>query len=87
MKTNEAYAKIREVLDELRETESRVLSKAESIADEHGVSFSYGDYGSGKTYYPKGTPEHDIPWDCEDEASIENGYSTCGIWVSSSEMC
>ncbi|AAP76041.1 RB69ORF139c hypothetical protein [Escherichia phage RB69] len=32
----------------------RIEEEATKIADQYAVSFSVGDYGSGRTYYPKG---------------------------------
>ncbi len=84
---NEAFEKIQSILAEMRAAEDEILGRAESVADEFCESFSYGEYGSGRTYFPKGTHEDEIPWDFEDEANIEDGKSTVGVWVSSSEMC
>lgn len=84
---NDAMKKIHDILDEMRSAENEILGRAEAVADEFCESFSYGEYGSGRTYFPKGTNADEIPWDFEDEANIEDGKSTVGVWVSSSEMC
>ena len=84
---NDAMKKIHDILDEMRAAEDEILGRAEAVADEFCESFSYGEYGSGRTYFPKGTDADSIPWDFEDEANIEDGKSTVGVWVSSSEMC
>ncbi|QJA42662.1 hypothetical protein [Enterobacteria phage vB_EcoM_IME540] len=66
-----------------------IESKCEEIADEYGIEFSTGGYGSGRTYYPVG-------YECsqwfKDEienngGEVENGVVTVGAWVSSSAMC
>lgn len=49
---------------------------ASDIADEHSVTFSVGDYGSGRTYYPAGEYED---WDGE--------VNDVGVWISSSDQC
>lgn len=49
---------------------------AVTIADEHNLVFSVGEYGSGRTYYPAGEYE-----DWDGETNVE------GVWISSSENC
>lgn len=64
---------------------SEIEIEAEKIADEYQVSFSVGDYGSGRTYYPKGSAA-DV-WGSEGWEQDENGNLVEGQWLSSSEMC
>ena len=53
-----------------------LISQAENIADENGVTFSFSlEYGMGGTYYPHGL-ENDHEW----ESSFEG-------WVSNSSQC
>ena len=65
--------------------------RAEQLMDQYNIRMSRGEYGSGETYYPKGT---NIDYEGIDYAVRCNGYSvdesnnlTSGIWISSSEMC
>ncbi len=60
---NDAMKKIHDILDEMRAAEDEILGRAEAVADEFCESFSYGEYGSGRTYFPKGTDADSIPWD------------------------
>lgn len=68
------------------------LARAEALADEYGICAYRGEYGSGgETYYPIGTDVEDnylerIVHEYDIEVD-ENGKTTEGVWVSSSEMC
>lgn len=55
-----------------------LITQAEDIADENGVTFSFSlEYGMGGTYYPHGREDDgDHEW----ESSYEG-------WVSSSSQC
>ena len=57
-----------------------ILKECEAVADAAGVTFyiSPGGYGSGSTYYPKGSPD----WESSDEESANEGH-----WQSSSVSC
>lgn len=85
--TNAATA--RKVIEKLLEPIDQ--SRAEALMDEYGIQYSRGEYGSGETYYPKGTNAADacIEYSCNcDGVKInEDGTIPYGIWVSSSEMC
>ncbi|ADO19483.1 hypothetical protein CJ20_218 [Escherichia phage CJ20] len=68
---------------------SEIEKHCEEIADEYGIQFGTGDYGSGRTYYPVG-------YECSqwfkneienNGGEVENGVVTVGAWVSSSAMC
>lgn len=57
-------------------------SIAQAVADRFCISFSTGDYGYGRTYYPKG---HDC-WE-ESQAEDYGQGADHGYWLSSSDMC
>lgn len=68
---------------------SEIEKHCEEIADEYGIEFSTGDYGTGRTYHPVGYEcsewfAHHIE---NNGGRVENGIVTVGAWVSSSEMC
>lgn len=71
------------------------LTEAEEIADKYKLRMYRGDYGSGETYYPKGTEveenglEHSCSYYDYDLDTDEEGKEILanGIWVSSSDMC
>lgn len=86
MNSKEALNAINSLLKKLSEHESNLLGQACEIADKAGVQFSHGDYGSGMTYYPKGTPENELRWSNYYEG-FEDGKSSEGYWMSSSEQC
>ncbi|AYD79339.1 hypothetical protein KNT78_gp097 [Shigella phage phi25-307] len=71
----------------------RIEEEATKIADQYAVSFSVGDYGSGRTYYPKGEivsqwMKDEIENNGGDVKREGNGYViTEGAWVSSSALC
>lgn len=79
----------REVIKQLLEPID--LAGAERLADEYGICAYRGEYGSGETYYPKGTNAEDnyITYPCEHYGIEidENGFTKEGVWISSSEMC
>ena len=65
----------KQITDLLSQARS-LISQAENIADENGVTFCFNlEYGMGGTYYPHGR-ENDHEW----ESSFEG-------WVSSSSQC
>ncbi|AFN39353.1 hypothetical protein F485_gp171 [Aeromonas phage CC2] len=55
---------------------------ATKFADAGVVSFSVGDYGSGRTYYPFG---HEY-WELEQAEDYGHGDGH-GYWMSSSDQC
>lgn len=85
------YKSARAAIDAIMGLIDHIEAEAENIADEMGVSFSTGDYGNGRTYHPKGTNAEDngLEYYCSyyDVELDENGLTTEGAWVSSSEMC
>lgn len=74
----EAQQAIRKLTSMAEEFESI----AEAVADRFCISFSTGDYGYGRTYYPKG---HDY-WE-ESQAEDYGQGADHGYWLSSSDMC
>lgn len=56
-------------------------SLAEEVADRALITITVGEYGYGRTYYPKGHGG----WE-ESEAENKTDTNT-GYWVSSSEHC
>ncbi|QEG12616.1 hypothetical protein POTTS_4 [Klebsiella phage vB_KpnM_Potts1] len=85
------YKSARAAIDAIMGLVDDIEAEAENIADEMGVSFSTGDYGNGRTYHPKGTNAEDNGLEyycsCYDVELDENGLTTEGAWVSSSDMC
>lgn len=58
---------------------------ATELADKFGVEFYTGDYGNGRTYYPKGSHQSDANWngwETDDEGNL-----AYGVWQSSSDNC
>lgn len=76
-KVSEGEAFIEKLKDEIAE-----------LAEKGGVTAYWGEYGSGETYYPKGTDveKHYIGWHASQYAD-DNGILTEGLWIASSEMC
>lgn len=85
------YKSAREAIKAVMGLTEQIEAEAEAIADEMSVSFSTGDYGNGRTYYPKGTNAEDYGLGyycrCYDVDLDENGNTVEGAWVSSSDMC
>ena len=83
-----ARAAVRAIADAM---EGQLLGEIAGIADEYNFEAHIGDYGNGQTYYPAGTDvaenylEHIA--DSNGVEVDENGWTTEGMWVSSSEMC
>lgn len=73
--------------DLIAKADALVHSEATAIADEYGVEFSFGEYGSGATYHPTGTDKDDLRWSNYYGGYDENEKSTEGYWMSSSETC
>lgn len=67
------------------------MTAAEELADLYGIHAYRGEYGSGETYYPKGTvaSEYYLEYPADNHGiDIDaDGKITEGFWVSSSEMC
>lgn len=70
------------------------LTEAEELADKFDLTMHRGDYGSGETYYPKGTDVEDnylerVCYEQDHDTHEVDGKSvlTYGVWVSSSDMC
>ena len=90
--TNTEITNAKEASDAIQalisEGERLIDVEATRIADAFGVEFSVGDYGSGRTYNPKGTPEDDLSYVYSYyDGFDEEGKSLSGHWVSSSETC
>lgn len=83
----EIRALIEKKTKEVEEIIENVKDEIAALADEGGVLAYWGEYGSGETYYPKGTDveKYYISWHSEHYS--ENGKLTQGLWISSSEMC
>ena len=65
---------------ELKSKAMKAIEKAQAIADEHGIEFTFDlAYGMGGTYIPAGAEDPD--WMCSGDELEE------GRWMSSSEMC
>lgn len=89
---NRDYAK--EIKERTQEAERFISAMKEDIArlaDEGGVHAYWGEYGSGETYYPKGTNAEDnyLKWYCRDyDIGLDDeGNLLRGAWVASSDMC
>lgn len=74
--------KARQIAGKLLQIGEAAESVATEIADAAVISLDTGDYGYGRTYYPKG---HDY-WS-ESQAEDYGSGSEHGYWLSSSDMC
>lgn len=84
------YASGYKAINEIMAATDEVEAAAMKIADLYGIQFSTGDYGNGRTYYPKGSnsDEYGLEYHCSCEGvPIVDGKLAEGIWMSSSEMC
>lgn len=81
--------KASEKIQELIEKSERLIDvEATDIADAFGISFNVGDYGSGRTYHPKGASLDSVSCSWLDGIEVDkNNNLISGIWVSSSEQC
>lgn len=81
----DAYKKIEELI---KQSERLIDIDATDIADAFGISFNVGDYGSGRTYHPKGASLDSVSCSWLDGIEVdENDNLINGIWISSSEQC
>lgn len=65
-----------------------IENEATTIADKFGLNFSVGDYGSGRTYHPKGTDKSEMKYyDSYNYGYDIDGKTLFGHWISSSENC
>lgn len=79
------YKSARAAIDFILGEADKIEAEACEIADRFGVEFYTSDYGSGRTYYPKGSTQSDADWngwDVDDEGKL-----TEGVWQSSSDQC
>ncbi|APU00536.1 hypothetical protein [Aeromonas phage 44RR2.8t.2] len=74
-------AKAREITREVMSISDSAEQLAETIADVAVITLSTGDYGYGRTYYPKGHSS----W--EESTASEKGDDENGYWLSSSDNC
>jgi hypothetical protein len=75
-------AEAQQAIHKLNSMSEEFESIAQAVADRFCISFSTGDYGYGRTYYPKG---HDY-WE-ESQAEDYGQGADRGYWLSSSDMC
>lgn len=73
-------SKAHEIADKLMKIGEAAESVAVKVADAAVISLQTGDYGYGRTYYPKG---HDY-WS---ESQADDYGAGDGYWLSSSDMC
>lgn len=82
---------IKNKVKEMEESQAKFKDELEALCEEYKEQAWIGDYGNGETYYPTGTDaERSYIQDvCEDYGVEldENGLTTSGIWISSSQMC
>lgn len=88
---SEGVVLIKAKVKEMEESQQKFRAEIEALCEQFQEQAWIGDYGNGETYYPTGTnaEEHYITYVCGDyDVDIdENGLTTEGLWISSSQMC